>query len=79
MDAPSVESVDGTGAGDSFSAGFLHGLGNGQSLEQALRLGVACGSLSTRSLGGVEAQPPLGEALEVAHDLTSDEIERSRA
>lgn len=79
VDAPSVGSVDGTGAGDSFTAGFLHGLGNEQSLEQALRLGVACGSLSTRSLGGVEAQPLLGEALEVARDLTSSEIERSRA
>jgi sugar/nucleoside kinase (ribokinase family) len=73
--APSVHAVDGTGAGDSFSAGFLYGYGNGWSLEEALRLGVACGSLSTRSLGGVDAQPLLAEALELASTLVSPEVE----
>jgi sugar/nucleoside kinase (ribokinase family) len=75
--APAVESVDSTGAGDSFTAGFLHGLGRGESLEDALRLAVACGSLSTRRLGGVDGQPLLGEALEVAGALNPREIERS--
>lgn len=75
-DAPSIELVDSTGAGDSFTAGFLRGLENG-SLKQALRLGVACGSLSTRGLGGVDAQPQLGEAFEVAESVSCREIERS--
>jgi sugar/nucleoside kinase (ribokinase family) len=60
-----VQAVDDTGAGDSFAAGFLFGLGSGRSLEDALRLAVACGSLSMRSLGGVDAQPALDEALEL--------------
>ena len=41
-----------------------------RSLDEALRLGVACGSLSTRALGGVDAQPLLAEALEVAAALS---------
>jgi sugar/nucleoside kinase (ribokinase family) len=76
-DAPSIEPVDGTGAGDSFAAGFLHGLAGERSLKQALRLGVACGSLSTRSLGGVDAQPLVGEALQFAERVAYREIERS--
>ena len=48
---------DTTGAGDSFDAGFLHAWLRGWSLARALRCGVVCGSLSTRGLGGCEAQP----------------------
>jgi sugar/nucleoside kinase (ribokinase family) len=60
--APVVEVVDATGAGDSFDAGFLAGWLAGLPLEQALRLGCACGALSTRALGGTAAQPTLDEA-----------------
>jgi sugar/nucleoside kinase (ribokinase family) len=57
-----IEPLDTTGAGDSFNAGFLHvWLGGGPSLE-ALRLGAACGALSTRGLGGTARQPDLAEA-----------------
>jgi sugar/nucleoside kinase (ribokinase family) len=59
---PPTEVVDATGAGDSFDAGFLAGWLNGEPLEQALRLGCACGALSTRALGGTAAQPTLEEA-----------------
>jgi sugar/nucleoside kinase (ribokinase family) len=55
--------VDTTGAGDSFNAGFLYGWVAGWDLARCLRLGVACGSLSTSKVGGVEAQPGLAEAL----------------
>ncbi len=75
--APTLESVDATGAGDNFTAGFLKGLGSGQTLEGALRLAVACGSLSTRRLGGVDGQPRLDEALELAGTLRPRETERS--
>jgi sugar/nucleoside kinase (ribokinase family) len=71
--APEVEVVDATGAGDSFAAGFLRGLAAGDSLADALRLGVACGTLSTRALGGVDAQPELAEAVELAATLRSPE------
>lgn len=57
VSAPEVESVDPTGAGDCFNAGFLHAWLRGKSLADALRLGVACGSFSTRALGGTGAQP----------------------
>ena len=60
---PPVSAIDATGAGDSFAAGFLRGLLDGRALAETLRLAVACGALSTRSLGGVDAQPSLDEAL----------------
>ncbi|HEX6385022.1 MAG TPA: sugar kinase [Anaerolineae bacterium] len=58
-----VQVVDTVGAGDSFNAGFLYGYLHDWSLEQSLRLAVACGSLSTRAGGGTAAQPTLNEAL----------------
>jgi sugar/nucleoside kinase (ribokinase family) len=60
---PPVAAIDATGAGDSFAAGFVRGLLDGRSLADTLSLAVACGALSTRALGGVDAQPTLDEAL----------------
>jgi len=60
--APQVTVVDTVGAGDSFNAGFLYGWLKGWALEEALQLGAACGSLSTRAAGGPAAQPSLDEA-----------------
>jgi sugar/nucleoside kinase (ribokinase family) len=57
-----VEVVDTTGAGDSFNAGFLHRWLEGAPIVECLRLGAACGALSTRGLGGTAAQPALEEA-----------------
>ena len=59
---PIVDVADTTGAGDSFGAGFLCGLLRGDPLPAALRLAVACGSLSCRAAGGTAAQPTLAEA-----------------
>jgi sugar/nucleoside kinase (ribokinase family) len=64
-----VETVDTTGAGDSFNAGFLHRWLAGAPLVECLRLGAACGALSTLGLGGTGAQPTLAEA---------EALERSR-
>ena len=58
-----VKVMDTVGAGDSFNAGFLYGWLNGWSLEKAVKLAVACGSLSTRLAGGTHAQPTLDEAM----------------
>ncbi len=60
--APAIEPVDPTGAGDSFNSGFLHCWLRRRPLLEALRLGVACGSYSTRGLGGTGAQPTEAEA-----------------
>ena len=64
--APRIDSVDATGAGDSFDAGFLCSWLGGDPLERALAIANACGALSTRALGGVDAQATLDEALAFA-------------
>jgi sugar/nucleoside kinase (ribokinase family) len=59
-----VTSIDTTGAGDSFNAGFLHAWLRGQELEQAMRFASACGALSTLKLGGTAGQPTEQQALD---------------
>ena len=59
-----VDVVDTTGAGDSFDGGFLYGFLHGWDLERALKLGAACGSLSTRKAGGTTAQATLEEVMQ---------------
>ena len=62
LPAPHVGIVDTVGAGDSFDAGFIYGFLHEWSLEESLKLGIACGSLSTLGPGGTSAQPTLKEA-----------------
>lgn len=49
--AYAVEMVDSTGCGDAYCAGFIVGLSKGWSVEEAARLGSACGSLVATGLG----------------------------
>ncbi|MFC5580468.1 carbohydrate kinase family protein [Rhodanobacter terrae] len=56
-----VDPIDSTGAGDSFDAGFLHAWLHGLPLFDCLRWGSACGSLSTRSIGGTAGQASASE------------------
>lgn len=58
--APRVNTVETTGAGDCFDAGFLFGWLRGKGPEECLRLGNACGALSTRA-PGVAAFPDCEE------------------
>ena len=61
--APPVAVVDTTGAGDAFDAGFIAAMLGEESLERCLAVANACGALSTRAAGGVDAQPTMQEAL----------------
>lgn len=70
VSAPVVDVVDTVGAGDSLTAGFLAARLAGESVADALALGVASGSLSTQSSGGVNAQPERSVALALAGTLT---------
>jgi len=58
-----IRALDTTGAGDSFDAGFLAAWLRDEPIDRALAIANACGSLSTRAIGGVDAQPTLDEAL----------------
>ena len=53
VDAPPVEAVDTTGAGDSFNAGFLVAWMNGKTPEQCLARGNQVGAAATRQAGGL--------------------------
>ncbi len=47
-----VSVKDTTGAGDSFNAGFIYGYLSGMTLDECLKRGNGCGSLSATMLGG---------------------------
>lgn len=57
VDAFRMNAVDTTGAGDSFAAGFVHGVLTKRTLRECLLLANAVGALSTTGVGGTAAQP----------------------
>jgi sugar/nucleoside kinase (ribokinase family) len=59
--AATSDAVDATGAGDAFDAGLLASRLGGDRLELSLAIANACGALSTRAVGGVDAQPTMDE------------------
>ncbi len=63
--AARVAVTDTVGAGDAFDAGFVAATISGWPLDEALAFAVACGSASTRGIGGVDAQPTAEEAMEL--------------
>lgn len=69
LDAPEVDVVDTTGAGDSFNAGFIAARLLGEPLEEALALALACGSLSVGATGGTGGQPNMATARSLAARL----------
>lgn len=59
--SPGVTSVDTTGAGDAFDAGFIDGLLDRAGGEECLRRGCVCGGLSTRAAGALQGLPTRDE------------------
>jgi sugar/nucleoside kinase (ribokinase family) len=66
VEAPAVEVVDGTGAGDAFAAGVLYGKLAGWPLEASVRLGCAAGAMATTAVGATEGVRGLAELLALA-------------
>ncbi|MBQ9858607.1 MAG: ADP-ribosylglycohydrolase family protein [Oscillospiraceae bacterium] len=60
----SVKAVDTTGAGDTFTAGLLHALSVGFSIEKALRFAAACAATAVQSVGA-RSSMPTAEQMEV--------------
>jgi sugar/nucleoside kinase (ribokinase family) len=61
-----VEAVDGTGAGDAFAAGFLHGRLAGEPLEWCARFANAAGALAATAVGAYEGVADLATTLRTA-------------
>jgi sugar/nucleoside kinase (ribokinase family) len=64
-----VETVDTTGAGDCFNAGFIFAWLRGDPPKRCLEIANICGALSTRELGGVDGFPTLNELAEYEAEL----------
>jgi ribokinase len=56
-----IQSLDTTGAGDCFDAGFLYAWLRGDKPQNCLKAGTICGALSTRCLGGIDGFPTVAE------------------
>ena len=70
-----IDVVDTVGAGDCFDAGMVAGLLQGLHVRGALRLAVATGTLSVRSVGGTDGQPRAAEAARLAEHVAVEDEE----
>ncbi|AGK98480.1 carbohydrate kinase family protein [Clostridium pasteurianum] len=59
-----VDTVDTTGAGDSFNAGFIYSYLNNYGIEQCLSIANACGALSTTGFGGNTSFPNIEKVMD---------------
>ncbi|HEY0668176.1 MAG TPA: 1-phosphofructokinase family hexose kinase [Sphingobacteriaceae bacterium] len=51
VQAPTVKKLSTVGAGDSMVAGMVYSLSNGKSLQEMVRMGIACGTAATMNPG----------------------------
>jgi sugar/nucleoside kinase (ribokinase family) len=65
---PIVDTLDTTGAGDAFDAGFIDAVLSRLSPKQCIEYGCVCGALSTRAAGALQALPTRDEAKAVCED-----------
>jgi len=75
--AYSVESIDPSGGGDAFAAGFITGIVNGWDTVQSLEYGAALGASCTLKIGTTDGVFTSAEAEDfiASHDLTIERIE----
>jgi sugar/nucleoside kinase (ribokinase family) len=66
VDGCPVDAVDGTGAGDAFTAGFLYGRLASWPTERCARFANAAGALATTAVGAFEGVGDLRQTLELA-------------
>ena len=65
VDPVEVTTVDTTGAGDCFNAGFIYAWLHKKAPQRCLETANLCGALSTRELGGLDGFPSLPELSEL--------------
>jgi sugar/nucleoside kinase (ribokinase family) len=65
---PVVDTLDTTGAGDAFDAGFIDAVLSGLSPKQCIEHGCVCGALSTRAAGALQALPTCDETEAVCEE-----------
>ncbi len=58
-----VKALDSTGAGDSFTSGFIMGIYAGRKIEECLKLGNACAAFTVMKMGARTAMPRLSEVI----------------
>jgi ribokinase len=61
VEAPTVDAVDTTGAGDCFNGVFAAGLADGMDVAAAVQRGAAAAALSVTKVGAREGMPTRGE------------------
>lgn len=66
--SPNVKTVDTTGAGDAFDAGFIDAVLSGLPPKQCIEWACVCGALSTRAVGALDALPTRAEAEAVCEE-----------
>ncbi len=67
-----VQFVDGTGSGDAFVAGYIHGLLDGKDARECLRIGSALGASCVRKIGATSG---VFTANELSEFITSTELQ----
>jgi ribokinase len=71
---PDTPSLDTTGAGDAFAAGFLYGFFNGKGLEECGRLGGIVAQFSIAKIGARQGLPSLDELTQRYHQLYNQQL-----
>jgi fructokinase len=59
MPSMADEVVDATGAGDAFWSGLYSGIINRYTIEESLKLGLACSAFNLKTVGAMSDLPPI--------------------